>query len=185
MEAIFSPVNSIFRERWGGGGVYLAKTPLSNKTLSLRLYSMAYKSIDLCVLLRGATFVLRLIWVSLRHCIMHPRCHLRAPSIKTKVLFVAAQIYKRLVSLVIQNKSIPSLVRCSCACEKGPILKILAYSDVNPERKKKRPGSLESKKTLMCIFLAKVRHCLGWGRFVRREGGCYTAALFVFPFKVA
>lgn len=40
---------------------------------------MTYKSIDLCVLLSGVTFILALISVSLCHCIMHSQCHLSAP----------------------------------------------------------------------------------------------------------
>lgn len=39
---------------------------------------MAYKSIDLCVLLSGVTFILTLISISLYHCIMHSQCHLSA-----------------------------------------------------------------------------------------------------------
>lgn len=59
--------------------VFLELSALSNRTYVAGLYSMAYKSIDLCVLLGGVTFILALISLSLHHCIMHSQCHLSAP----------------------------------------------------------------------------------------------------------
>lgn len=59
--------------------VLLELSVLSNRTYIAGLYSMAYKSIDLCVLLSGVTFILALISLSLHHCIMHSQCQLSAP----------------------------------------------------------------------------------------------------------
>lgn len=59
--------------------VFLELSILSYRTYIAGLYSMAYKSIDLCVLLSGVTFILALISLSLHHCIMHSQCHLSAP----------------------------------------------------------------------------------------------------------
>lgn len=58
---------------------------------------MAYKSIDLCVLLNGVTFILTLISVSLRHCIMHSQCHLGA-SLKSECLLLLSRCTDALCS---------------------------------------------------------------------------------------
>lgn len=78
--------------------VFIEFTVLSNKTYIARLYSMAYKSIDLCVLLSGVTFILTLISVSLRHCIMHSQCHLSAP-LRSECLLLLSRCTDALCSL--------------------------------------------------------------------------------------
>lgn len=81
--------------------VFIELSVLSNTTYIAGLYSMAYKSIDLCVLLSGVTFILALISVSLCHCIMHSQCHRSAPLKSECVL--AVKMYRCTVQLPIQN----------------------------------------------------------------------------------
>lgn len=63
---------------------------------------MAYKSIDLCVLLSGVTFILALISLSLRHCIMHSQCHLSAP-LKSDCLLLLSRCTDALCSFQLKT----------------------------------------------------------------------------------
>lgn len=88
---VFGTGKSEVRLRNAEKYVFTELTVLSNKTYTAGLYSMAYESIDLCVLLSGVTFISTLISVSLRHCIMHSQCHLSA-TLKSECLLCCQDV---------------------------------------------------------------------------------------------
>lgn len=123
---------------------------------------MAYKSIDLCVLLSGVTFILTLISVSLCHCIMHSQCHLSAP-LKSEFLLLLSRRTDALCSLQF----------------KTPVPKPI-YSHVHP------PFKITPRTYHALALQSKVD--TEWGRhwqalFLRRT--FLLCALFVLPFKGA